>query len=513
MSAADSNSSSAAQAATQPSAVRPFRFSLLTLLSAMTLAAVTSAVLFSRHWHADERLLMAFWCAGLLIGTSFGRARGTHGIYSGALGAVVGCLIAAFMFDESLYPLSGTSTYESGLLAPYLMFVVVCGWPLAIFAAAVYHAAVQGVLERWFQRYVSIRSLIVGGGLLVVIVVAWQLLAARSWLPRAETSFSAGKPGFSTFATLSLADNGNVFVAYSPFAQVFGNPAAPRLYRLQGGRLLDEELRIPFQVRQLALSPNGQQVALYGDHEPAIFLFDLSQQQVTREAKLNIPSSATLSHLRFSADGNHLFATTTSPRIQRFHVIDVADQPAASAQLFPFAGQLFCSSSGQLLVKVISSNDETDEASAEIIHGTEQAVLHRLTDVRLNMAPIFSPDERRVALGNRVWDRSTGETLILPGEVVGFTARGDAVVMRKNLRQKWPGFLPPWLMRMPFVRHLYSPDEFGQLVLIDQATGKTVAATEWLSSLKHANVSGDGHVVASCSAGGTIRLWTVPKVR
>ncbi|WP_425617731.1 WD40 repeat domain-containing protein [Anatilimnocola sp. NA78] len=509
---------STTEPAVKPKTVQPFRFSLLTLLGLMTVAAVASAVLFARQWHADERLLMAFWTAGLLIGTSFGRARGTHGIYSGALGAVVGCLIVPLVFNSSHFPHSGTTRYESGLLAPYLTFVVISGWILAMLAASAYHLIVQGTVERWCLRMITTRGLIFCGVLIAGGFTSWRALTTPAWHPQSSVTLSPGRaPGLPIDANVSLAADGEPFAAYAPLAHILGEPIGPRIFRLSSHGWSGHELKVPLIVNALTVSPDGQQAAILGttvmgNYGQSISLIDLQSSEVIREVKLTIPSFADVSQVCFSPDGKRLLLTSTSPRIQRLHIIDLQTF-AETVELFPFAGRLYCSANGKLVVKIIAVGDETDEATAEIVARDSELVLHRLKDVRVSLIPIFGSDENRVALGERVWERPTGTTTTLPDTIVGFTANNHVVVISKSMRQVWPSVFPHWLKEMPFVRHLYLHFDFGRLQLIDKNTGQTIMASGPERRLQRAVISSDGRIVVSCTSEGVMRIWHVPNGR
>jgi hypothetical protein len=151
----------------------------------MTLAGFTSAIVFSPHWDTDERLLLAFWCAGLMLGVSIGRFRGNGGVISGGLGAVVGCLVATTVLLERSYARQLTA-WEGQPITPYLAFIICVGWFAAIFAALAYRAVATGWLERmWLNKRVR-RVLLGVAGSLVSLLIVSQLFQQRRWQPAWE---------------------------------------------------------------------------------------------------------------------------------------------------------------------------------------------------------------------------------------------------------------------------------------------------------------------------------------
>lgn len=497
--------SAASPSTATSSPLAPFRFSLLTLLSVTTLAGLVSAVMFSRGWDPVERLLMAFWCAGLLLGVSIGRARGKPGIYSAGLGAALGCALATFVMNSGSF---ASFLRSESLLGPFLTFVICAGWFLAVGVAALYHALLTGMMESWWQQRLVRRTIYVVSGLAVFGIVAWQVVQSRAWKPAWELqagfdNMSGGVPD------IYLSPQGDQWLV---------GPNSPQLNRDSERKAQLHELTprglvsrpFPLEWHYLAVfSPDGKQIAI-GRNE-LIRVSDVPSGTIAWSRVLELNSSEEVVHHQFSADGQQLLLTTHTPRIQRLYLFDATSGQPAKTELFPFAGHLVISKGGRWLLKFNDAEDENNELTVEVVDLATRETICRLSDVARLEMPVFSAAGDRLALGNRVWNLSTGQSRSLGAEVVGLLGNGRAVIVEHVAHNRWPGFMPAELQQMPFVKHLHSHETRSRLKVIDEANGQTLRATPWLENISVVELSVNQRTVASTSRAGLIRIWKVPE--
>jgi hypothetical protein len=490
------------------------RFSLQTLLGAMTIAAVLCAVLFSPTWHADERLLMSFWFAGLILGASSGRALGKPGIYSGALGAVLGTLLVCKYTSTARLGINASRDWDTSLFVPYLMFVIVGGWTLAVAVLTLYHLAVKGSLERWLKQPSWSRTAV--PVILIIGLAAYAIGQWRddTWRPVAELNCPSQFGG--ALPHVELSHGGDVIVAHP--RQLRGSYASElplRLFRKHNRHYIQTVIHPPDSqlVAESRLRPDGQQVALLSYSNAPIRLFDLDTEQVVGE----LPSTEALHQVEFNVDGSQLLLTTDTSRIQRLRVFDTTSPRETKVQLFPFAGKLYVSPSGQLLARTIRVAVEAREAGIELGETDLEVLtpagepLGRIRNVRDLWEPLFASDHQRVAMDDRIWNRQGGKIDSMPGRVVGLLGSRQALVLRRDVLPAWRDYMPAWLAEMPFLRHALSAKQHGELLLIDQAEGTVIARSTREPEMMGGKVSRDGTTAIGSCWDGRILVWKIPQ--
>ncbi len=477
-----------------------FRFSLLTLLSVMTLAGFTSAIVFSRNWYVDERLLLAFWCAGLILGMSIGRFRSAYVIISGSLGAVVGCVLATvILFNDTLQLMPELDNEE---VTSYAAFVVSVGWVAAILATAFYRAAAIGMIERmWFSRQSRRVGLALGGSALGFLI-AWQLVRERPWLPTWEIDIErSGIPNFE------LSPRGDfLYVSYSTLTRQ-GKESPDHVFQLTNREVVARKLKVSTADREIAFSPDGAHMAS-GDFLTCQ-LMDLKTGDVLRTWPLN--ARERMVQLQFDDSGEHLLMTTITPKIQRLYVIEIDKPELPPPKLFPFAGFLYIDPAGETLIKVFDAKDETDERRVEVVRLQDEMLLGEIRDLPpWGMRPVFSTSGEYLAFENRVWARSGGKPFVFTDQVVGLPTDKRVIVLNHELEQESKA-VPNWLRTMPFVRHSLMNDDRCELHLVDIETGKVLVKTPTYQRMLEAELSDDGNVIVSAAQVGRIRIWKVPE--
>jgi hypothetical protein len=477
----------------------PYRFSLLTLLGFTTLAGFTSAIVFSRHWHPDERLLLAFWCAGLILGVTVGRLRGTQGVISGGLGAVVGCLLAATFLQGAWFgPLP---VMQAQPAMTYLAFVICLGWLAATLVALGYRALSSAWLSRNWSRYITRPVLITIVGGAVCLVVASQMLWPRPWLPAWEIANQRdGIPYFT------LSPHGDLLYVHYRTLPPSGKPEPDQIFQLTSRGVVARNS--PLESDNIAFSPDGKLIAADGIY--TCRLFDLETGQALHTWPLR--NNERIRQLQFTPSGSQLLMTTMTHKIQRLYVIDVASADLPTPQLFPFVGFLFLDPTGEVLVKLHTSQDETDEQRVEVVSRDDGTVLGQIHDLpALDQLPVFAASGEYLAFDNRVWRRTGGRPSAFVDGVVGLTAGQRAIVLDYAVQDAWEQAVPYWLANMPFVRQLLTGAERGKMQIVDIATGEVRAQAPAYPLLLEAELSSDGKVLASAALDGRIRIWKVPE--
>jgi hypothetical protein len=477
-----------------PTAGTPFRFSLLTLLSVTTLAGFTSAVVFSPGWDPLERLLMAFWCAGLLLGVSIGRARGKPGMFSAGLGASLGCMLATLM----LHPVDSL----------VLTFAIVTGWFLAVGMTAIYHALLTGIVESWWQLCFFRLAIYSFAASSVVSLVVWQALSDRPWRPTWELKVAFDPRDSLDFA---LSPQGDRLLTTVDSRYGYVNPdLAGQMHELAPRVVVSQPLSLGWGFEALTFSPDGLQVA--ATHGTQFRVFAASSGHITYTQLLDTRhiEQQPLLPARFGPNSKQLLVTTHTPRIQRLHTYDLTNTDSPHIELFPFAGQLLLSADGSRLVKFFDAEDENGERRVEIMDLNSWQTSARIDDVPRVVPPVFSRDGKRFALGDRIWTLPAGPPRNAGGEVIGLLS-GGRVLIKEQARDHWPGWLPDWLHEMPFLRHLHSRETNCRLCLRDETTGRLIRATPWLENIDRVQLSANERVAAATSSTGQFRIWKVPK--
>jgi hypothetical protein len=479
-----------------------FRFSLLTLLSVMTLAGFVSAIVFSKHWDTDERLLLAFWCAGLILGVSIGRFCGNSGVISGGLGAVVGCTLATCLLLEKSYARQQLTAWDGQPITPYLAFIVVVGWFAAMFAALAYRAVATGWFERmWFNQRVRRVLLGVVGSLFCVLIVA-QLWQERRWQPAWEVDLRTGK--WDDTPVFQISPQGNFLFSHLDRGDYLTRQT-DSLFQFTGRGVVRRDLSGAVDQPNLALSPDGNWLA--AGTSCYVSLFDLATGKDASVWKLN--DIEMITQMQFNAAGELLVISQT-PRIQRCYVFDIACDPLPPPQLFPFAGRLLLDPTGDVLIKLYEGADENTGGSVEVVRRRDSELLGKLPDFPPIVPSHIAAGGRYLGSSNRVWQLE-GTPLELAGQVIGFTADERAIVLDSQDANAPPVWLPAWLHEMPFVRHLHDDQSMVELQLVDLKTGKTVAKTARLAGLTKAQASQAGNAVVGISLPGShFRVWKVP---
>lgn len=476
-----------------------FRFSLLTLLSVMTLAGFTSAIIFSPQWDTNERLLLAFWCAGLILGVSIGRFRGNSGVISGSLGAVVGCVAASsFVIHYRTWgAIAGTP------LTTYLAFIVCVGWFAATCAALVYRAVATGWLERmWLNKRVR-RVLLGVVGSIVSLLIVSQLFQQRRWQPAWDVDLKMRN--WQPDPVFQISPRGDFLFTHADDENDF-DPTDERsdsLFQFTPRGVVRRALIESIDQPHLALSPDGKWLA--AGTSCYLSLFDLATGKNASVWKLK--DIERFVQLQFNPAGE-LLVTTRSPRIQRCYVIDVTADPLPQPQLFPFAGAVFLDPTGEVLLKLHEAVDENSNWSIELVRRSDESTLGHIRDVSAPTLLSVSPGGKYVAVGSRVW-KMAGSSLDVAGVVVGFTADQLAIVMHQRDTKTPPKGLPAWLLTVPFARHLHPQQRTGELQLVDLERNKIVARTARFADLTRAIAAQQGTSVVGVS-GGHFRVWNVP---
>jgi hypothetical protein len=480
----------------------PYRFSLLTLLSVTTLAGLTFAVLFSPGWDPAERLLMAFWCAGLLVGASLGRARGKPGVFSAGVGAALGCTVATFVLHSGKL---AAHQFGENLFVPFLVFVVTAGWFLAVGVTALYHALMAGLIEAWWRPQSVRRFAVVAGGLAVVVVIAWQSLQQREWKRAHE--FDVGLESVSVeLRSVPISPLGDRLLVPAKSPRRITESDETRLITLTS-RVEDAR---PFPLEwglACVFSPDGKRLA--AGRGEFIRVVEVPAGTPTWVRVLDLRPVEEIGQFLFSADNQRLIVTTHTPRIQRLYSYDLATNQPPQLELFPFPGHLFVSDDNRWLVKLFDAADETDARSLEIVNLATRETICRLEDIAGFERPVFSMSGDRMAIGSRIWQLPGGRSAAVEGKVVGLLSRGRMLVVAQQSNAA-PAILPDWMPRMPFVQHLFPRGTQSQLRVIDEATGRVLLATSWQEEIEHVSLSANQQVAVSTSSTGKIRLWHVP---
>lgn len=440
---------------------------------------------------------MAFWCAGLIVGVSFGRARGKPGIFGGGLGAALGCGLATLiLYDENFAIVS--------------MFNIVSGWLLAVFAATVYHALLTGLIETYWRQRLIRRTALVLGSLLIAGLVAWQVGQRTIWRPTWEQQLDK-RNYLSVLSKMVLSPQGNRLAentgSSGDFFSGIEEAVSGRVFELTPRGLVQGSVSLPWGS-DAAFSPDGTQIAL--GRGPHLQLYDAQDGTSIWERTLDLNSLEVVLQHQFSADGRQLYITTHTPRIQRLRVIEVNGGLEAGLELFPFAGHLYVSDRGDKLIKFLAATDENNEQSVEVMNLASRETICRLPDISQIERPVFSLSGDRLALGSREWSIPDGRSRPAGGKVIGLLSNGRALVVDQDSPDSWRSTLPYWLQQMPFVRHLRSGDHLSQLRISDE-TGQTILATPWLDNIHQVELSANQHVVLSASRHGLIRIWKVPE--
>jgi len=515
-----------------------FRFSLLTLLSVTTLAAFVSALVFSPHWHLDERLLLAFWCAGLILGVSFGRARGSAGVLSGALGGAVACVFAAMIvMNRFEQPPEGAARNA----ITYLAFVVTVGSLAALAAAGGYQFVASGQVERIWQSKRARRITLFALGILACGLISWQQTMPRPWQPSWEINLQA--EGLNDYQSLRLSPTGQFL-----FIQKSGK-ANHRFLVAQQAHVCELTPRgvigrpiegLGHQLTNYVLSPDGKRIAESSvpsahskyfspgvnglgkrDTGPAgLTLFDTTHWIFPRYWEWQADLETGI-FLQFNATSDRLVVTTHTPRIQRLYEIDLAQDKLPQPELFPFAGRLLLDPTGKVLIKIHDAAEADGPRRVEVVRRSDGQLLREMQDVL--PASIFehyviSPGGEYLAHSGtmfssepRVWKGNGKSSSAMPGSVLAFTGDGRAIV-HSTWHQRPPQWLPAWLLPMPFVRHAHGGDNhFGQLLLMDLLTGETQTFTAPFKNMGIALAADQGTVVLGATyPEGHVRIWKVP---
>jgi hypothetical protein len=520
----------------------PFwRFSLLTLLSVTTLAGFVSAIVFSPHWHFDERLLLAFWCAGLILGVSFGKARRSQGVLSGVLGGAVGCVIAAMIVLNRFEQLPEGAARNSTV---YLVFVVTVGSLAALLVAGGYQFVASGRVERVWESKRARRITLLALGGLASGLIAWQLLRPQPWRPSWEIDLRA--KDLHDNQSLRLSPTGQFLFVHKINQKTnyrFTVPAVQGfVFELTPRGVIGGPTMLAYRPTNYVLSPDCKRIAVsIVPSESSIESWRISQglgKRNTGPAGLSISDSTdwmfprywkwqadaeTATFLKFNATSDRLLVTTHTPRIQRLYVVDPTQDKLPQPELFPFAGRLLLDPTGEVLLKIHDPAEADGPRRVEVVRRRDGRLLGEMHDVPvssyehyLNISPVISPGGDYLAQRGtmrtdqpRVWNRN-GKSTAMPGNVVAFTGDGRAIVHRTWQRQaEW---LPAWLLPMPFVRHAHEGKSFfGQMLLVDLVTGETQIATPAFKHMVIAQAAEQGTVVL----GGTypeeyVRIWKVP---
>lgn len=490
-------SPSAAQSSAPPPALVSFRFSLLSLLSVTTLAGFTSAVVFSQGWDPLERLLLAFWGAGLILGASAGRARGKHGIFSGGLGASLGCALATLVcYDENFAIVS--------------IFVIVTGWLLAVAMATVYDALLSGAIETWWARRLIRRAVYAICGLMVLCLIGSQAANRPVWKPAWEQRI--GVPSnFSVLPKIILSPIGDRLLENESSSLSFSGATelnTGRTHALTPRGLVEVPFSLPWGF-EAAFSPDGTRIAL--GRGPRLELYDVRTGRRLWERRLDLNPLEVVLHHRFSRDGQRIYVTTHTPRIQRLRVLDVDGGAGAGLELFPFAGQLFVSDGGDKLVKFLDPTEENSGRAIEIVDLIHAQTIGRFDDIPGIEKPIFNLAGDRLALGSQIWKLPHSQPQSAGGRVIGLLTNRRALVLDREAPPNYVhNLLPSWLQQMPFVRHLRTADRTSQLRICNEA-GQTLRATPWLADLHQVELSANQRIAVSASREGLIRVWKVPE--
>ena len=507
MSVVDSSTPSRETSAPQTPAF--FRFSLLTLLSVTTLAGFVSAIVFSKHWHADERLLLAFWCAGLILGASVGKWQGTSGVLSTGIGAAVGCLLAATLVMCGLAQPDrqpGSSGHQMGSL--YLAFVITAGYLAALLLAGSYYCASRWSEQLWSNRITRTR-LLAGLAVLLVVFFVFQSLRPRHWQPTWEIELRAHWP--ADYPLSHLSPRGDFLFTRQSMPISTGGKNQRFQFTPRG---VVRETLPPHSVGiESQPSPDGELIV---DHFLSdAWLIDRRSNESTHSWRFEHH----ITQMQFSVTSDRLLVTTDTPRIQRLYDIDLANssgkrvtqEKLPQPELFPFAGRLLVDPTGEVLVKLFDPTDETGERTAEIVRRSDGQLLGRMTRIPACSLKSIAPLGEYVAFNDRVWKRDDDTAQAMPGTVVGFTANRRAIVHcepRNAPRVQLPGEFET----LPLVRHWFDRDTSAHFEIIDLKTGVTLTKSAAFPRMSHGVSSLDGSVVLGQTfPDAYIRVWKVPK--
>lgn len=491
------------------------RFSLLTLLCVTTLTGFVSAIVFSAHWHADERLLLAFWCAGLILGVSFGKARGSRGVLSGALGGAVGCVLAAMIvlhrFEE--VP-EGAARYTT----VYLVFVVTIGSLSALAVAGGYQFVSSGAIERtWHSKRARVISLLLLGSVVTGLIV-WQLLRPKPWQPSWELKLQAD---LTNFPKLRLSPTGQFLFAEQSNYRTFPSEHKGNVYQLRPRGLISRPSTLKGAPSSFVLSPDGRWLAESSIASGGLGIYDNTSEREPPFWEWQVEAEAAV-FLQFNPASDRLLITTNTPRIQRLYVVDPARKELPQPELFPFAGRLMLDPTGEVLIKLHDAAEDNGLRKVEVVRRRDGQLLgemHDVPDLILDRHYVVSPGGEYIASGQegfgippRVWKLNAKSSTAMPGMVLAFTGDGRAIVHVNWKRQAAPEWLPNWLLPMPLVRHAYDlKSPLGQLLLIDLATGETQTASAPFKHMLLAQAADQGNVVLGVTyPDAHVRIWQVP---
>ena len=486
----------------------PFlRFSLLTLLCLLTLAAFVSSVVFSPHWHPDERLLLAFWCAGLILGVSFGRARGSHGVLSGALGGAVGCVLATmFIINRFQQMPEGVARYRT----VYLSFVVTLGSVFALGVAGCYHFVASGAVEiLWLSQRVRRFAYFVSGSVLAALIIR-QAFLERPWQPSWEIPVQA--TDINDFPTLRLSATGEYLFAMQTNSRVDPPTGKAKIYQFTPSGVVSRKAPLDQQPRSYSLSRDGKWLA---ENRLGEFMLHNTETGALYQAWELAKNSQIAVQWQFNETSDRLLLTTHTPRIQRLYVLDPAEVQLPQAELFPFAGKLLLDPTGEVLIKLHDATEAYAARKVEVVRRSDGALLgemHDVPELATEQYYVVAPGGKYLANTHHVWKLDAHTSTAMTGVVLGFTADERAIVHTQSQRQEPPEWVPVWLLPMPVLRHAYdSRSYFRQLYIVDLATGKTLSATPRFKGMSIGMASEQGNVVLGATwPDAHVRIWKVP---
>lgn len=486
-----------------------FRFSLLTLLSITTLAGFVSAIVFSKHWDPDERLLLAFWCAGLILGVSVGKWRGSQGIVSGAVGAATGCLLAATLTMNGVIPLGEQAGRPDRPGQIYLAFVIAVGCVAALGLASFFQFFSGGGFARLWSSPRLRRTILIAVGVLLIGFICFQAAWPRPWQPRWE--FELGNTWPEDYPDTHLSPRGDF---------LFTNQSDGRALRFDNINLRFQftdrgVVREKLPARSVGLmsvpSPNGEQLV---DHFlSTAFVFNRQAQDAVHSWELDNH----ITQKNFNTAGDRLLVTTNTPRIQRLYVIDWTQAKLPKAELFPFAGVLLLDPTGEVLVKLFDAVEETGERTAEVARRSDGEVLGRITGIPTvgitdSARLCIAPGGEYLSLNDRVWKRTGEAPLAMPGTVIGFTHDRRALIFCELKTGEHLQFIPAWLRPLPVIRHWFDGHESGEFQIVDLENGETLNKSASFPRMILADCAQQGTVVLGKTfPRAHIRVWKVPE--
>ncbi|WP_254506573.1 hypothetical protein [Anatilimnocola floriformis] len=482
------------------------RFSLLTLLCITTLAAFISSIVFSPHWHHDERLLLAFWCAGMILGVSFGRARGSHGVLSGALGGAVGCVLAAmFVINRFEQMPEAAARYRT----VYLAFVVTVGSVAALAVAGCYQFIASGAVEiLWLSKRVRGAVFVLFGGVVTVLVIR-QLFREKPWQPTWEIAVKA--TDINDFPTLRLSANGEYLFGMQSNENI--NPPVRKafVHQLTSRGMVGRSSPMERHPRNYILSPDGKWLVEHslGD----LIIHETLTGKVLQSWELG-KISQLATQWQFNAAGDRLLLTTHTPRIQRLYVLNPLEAKLPQAELFPFAGRVLLDPTGEVLVKLFDAAEADGPRKVEVVRRSDGQLLGEMHDVPDLGTEYYAISPGGKYLGNthHVWKLGSDSSTDMAGVVLGFTDDDRAIVHTEPHRQEPPELLPDWLLPMPLLQHAYDlRSYFRQLSIVDLRTGKTLTKTEPFKGMSIGMAAEQSHVVLGATwPESHVRIWKVP---